>query len=177
MKYKNLALFYASLDAALIAVCSYFGAIYVLNSQVALTCSCVILFASFNGYKKRVASKASEITSSEVDLNDEKDQFWDASDCCENNSNLKSDSNLNDETTDVSNLKTKKIADADKISVSKFEILSALKPMRLLAYALLIIAFFALERRELFEPFSFLSGVAVMPVGALLAGVFQNAKL
>ena len=54
---KKLALIYLCIDAVLIAICAYFGAVYVLNSQVALISSSLIILASFLGYKKRVAKK------------------------------------------------------------------------------------------------------------------------
>ena len=54
---KKLALIYLCIDAVLIAICAYFGAVHVLNSQVALISSSLIILASFLGYKKSVEKK------------------------------------------------------------------------------------------------------------------------
>ena len=54
---KKLALIYLCIDAVLITICAYFGAVHVLNSQVSLISSSLIILASFLGYKKRVAKK------------------------------------------------------------------------------------------------------------------------
>ena len=54
---KKLALIYLCSDAVLIVICAYFGAVHVLNSQVSLISSSLIILASFLGYKKRVEKK------------------------------------------------------------------------------------------------------------------------
>ena len=58
MKFKNLAIFYLILDLLLIAITSAFGAVELLNSQVAFISSTLILFASYLGYKNRVKNRS-----------------------------------------------------------------------------------------------------------------------
>ena len=65
--FKKLALIYGALDVLLIIICAYFGALYVLNSQLALICAFLIALASFYGYARRVNVKARQAKISDFD--------------------------------------------------------------------------------------------------------------
>lgn len=153
MKFKNLAIFYLVLDALLIAITSAFGSIELLNSQVAFICSTLILFASYFGYKNRVKNKSVNYQLSEQEIELFEDEIDDNQD------------------KNIDNTTKKKPAKFRKI-----DILAAFKPLRLIAYLILIIAFFALLRRDLFEPISFLAGLALMPIGVFCAGVVYGRR-
>ena len=157
---KKLALIYLCIDAVLIAICAYFGAVHVLNSQVALISSSLIILASFLGYKKRVAKKIATADISAFD-----DVFDD-----ENSRIPSQDEVANLENSRIPNEKT------PKIPLRLYEFGSVFSPLRLLGYILLILAFFILLKKELFEPLSFLAGIAVMPISALFSAVFIKAK-
>ncbi|MGM9994931.1 MAG: hypothetical protein ACI35K_00770 [Campylobacter sp.] len=161
---KKLALIYLCIDAVLIAICAYFGAVYVLNSQVALISSSLIILASFLGYKKRVAKKIANADISAFD-----DVFDDVFD--DGNSRIPSQD-------EVAKLGNSRIPNekTPKIPLRLYEFGSVLSPLRLLGYVLLILAFFILVKKELFEPLSFLAGIAVMPISALFSAVFIKAK-
>lgn len=155
---KKLALIYLCSDAVLIAICAYFGAVHVLNSQVALISSSFIILASFLGYKKRVEKKIATADISAFDNVNE-------------NSRIPSQD-------EVANLWNSRISNekTPKIPLRLYEFGSVLSPLRLLGYVLLILAFFILLKKELFEPLSFLAGIAVMPISALFSAVFIKAK-
>ena len=157
---KKLALIYLCSDAVLIAICAYFGAVHVLNSQVALISSSLIILASFLGYKKRVAKKIATADISAFD-----DVFDDE------NSRIPSQD-------EVAKLGNSRIPNekTPKIPLRLYEFGSVFSPLRLLGYVLLILAFFILLKKELFEPLSFLAGIAVMPISALFSAVFIKAK-
>ena len=155
---KKLALIYLCIDAVLIAICAYFGAVHVLNSQVALISSSLIILASFLGYKKRVEKKIATTDISAFD------------DVNENSRIPSQDEVANLENSRISNEKT------PKIPLRLYEFGSVFSPLRLLGYVLLILAFFILLKKELFEPLSFLAGIAVMPISALFSAVFIKAK-
>ena len=157
---KKLALIYLCIDAVLIAICAYFGAVHVLNSQVALISSSLIILASFLGYKKRVAKKIATADISAFD-----DVFDDE------NSKIPSQD-------EVANLGNSRIPNekTPKIPLRLYEFGSLFSPLRLLGYVLLILAFFILLKKELFEPLSFLAGIAVMPISALFSALFIKAK-
>ena len=157
---KKLALIYLCSNAVLIAICAYFDAVHVLNSQVALISSSLIILASFLGYKKRVAKK---IASADISAFD--DIFDDE------NSRIPSQD-------EVAKLGNSRIPNekTPKIPLRLYEFGSVLSPLRLLGYVLLILAFFILLKKELFEPLSFLAGIAVMPISALFSAVFIKAK-
>ena len=172
---KKLALIYLCNDAVLIVICAYFGAVHVLNSQVALISSSLIILASFLGYKKRVAKKIATADISAFD-----DVFDD-----NENSRIPSQD-------EVANLENSRIHSQDevaklgnsripnektpKIPLRLYEFGSLFSPLRLLGYVLLILTFFILLKKELFEPLSFLAGIAVMPISALFSAVFIKAK-
>ena len=155
---KKLALIYLCSDAVLIVICAYFGAVHVLNSQVALISSSLIILASFLGYKKRVEKKIANADISAFD------------DVNENSKIPSQDEVAKLENSRIPNEKT------PKIPLRLYEFGSVFSPLRLLGYVLLILAFFILLKKELFEPLSFLAGIAVMPISALFSAVFIKAK-
>ena len=173
---KKLALIYLCIDAVLIAICAYFGAVHVLNSQVALISSSLIILASFLGYKKRVAKKiATADISAFDDVFDDEDETSRIPSQDEvaklGNSRIPNENEAkNSRNSRIPNEKT------PKIPLRLYEFGSVFSPLRLLGYVLLILAFFILLKKELFEPLSFLAGIAVMPISALFSAVFIKAK-
>ena len=171
---KKLALIYLCIDAVLIAICAYFGAVYVLNSQVSLISSSLIILASFLGYKKRVAKKiaSSDISAFDDIFDDENSRIPSQDEVAKlGNSRIPNENEAkNSRNSRIPNEKT------PKIPLRLYEFGSVLSPLRLLGYVLLILAFFILLKKELFEPLSFLAGIAVMPISALFSALFIKAK-
>ena len=169
---KKLALIYLCSDAVLIAICAYFGAVHVLNSQVALISSSLIILASFLGYKKRVAKKIATADISAFDDVNENSRIP-SQDEVANLGNAR----IPDE-NEAKNARNSRIPNekTPKIPLRLYEFGSLFSPLRLLGYVLLILAFFILLKKELFEPLSFLAGIAVMPISALFSAVFIKAK-
>ncbi|MCI7500641.1 MAG: hypothetical protein MSA54_01640 [Campylobacter sp.] len=169
---KKLALIYLCIDAVLIVICAYFGAVYVLNSQVSLISSSLIILASFLGYKKRVAKKIANADISAFDDVNENSRIPSQDEVA----NL-GNSRIPDE-NEAKNAKNSRIPNekTPKIPLRLYEFGSVFSPLRLLGYVLLILAFFILVKKELFEPLSFLAGIAVMPISALFSALFIKAK-
>ena len=169
---KKLALIYLCSNAVLIAICAYFGAVHVLNSQVALISSSLIILASFLGYKKRVAKKIATADISAFDDVNENSKIPSQDEVANlENSRIPNENEAkNAKNSRISNEKT------PKIPLRLYEFGSVFSPLRLLGYVLLILAFFILLKKELFEPLSFLAGIAVMPISALFSAVFIKAK-
>ncbi len=173
---KKFALFYAGLDLALIAVCAYFGAIHILNSQLGLICAFLVALASFYGYAKRVKLKAQNAIIDDIDdeiFDDEIDEL------SKNNYDeiLTKTPNKIEQTPKTKpnfNDPNAKNPTKAKIPFSAYEFIGAFGPLRLAGYALLVLCFFGLLKNNLFEPISFLAGVAIMPFGALLANVLKD---
>ena len=173
---KKFALFYAGLDLILIAVCAYFGAIHILNSQLGLICAFLISLASFYGYAKRVKLKAQNAIIDDIDdeiFDDEIDEL------SKNNYDeiLTKTPNKIEQTPKTKpnfNDPNAKNPTKAKIPFSAYEFIGAFGPLRLAGYALLVLCFFGLLKNNLFEPISFLAGVAIMPFGALLANVLKD---
>lgn len=173
---KKFALFYAGLDLALIAVCAYFGAIHILNSQLGLICAFLIALASFYGYAKRVKLKAQNAIIDDID-----DEIFDGEidELSKNNYDeiLTKTPNKIEQTPKTKpnfNDPNAKNPTKAKIPFSAYEFIGAFGPLRLAGYALLVLCFFGLLKNNLFEPISFLAGVAIMPFGALLANVLKD---
>lgn len=164
---KKLALIYLCSDALLIVICACFGVVHVLNSQIALIASSLIILASFLGYKKRVAKKVANANIADFD-----DVFDDE----DENSRIPSQ----DEIANLGNSRENKEQNtkekSPKIPLRFYEFSSLFSPLRLLGYVLLILAFFILLKKDLFEPLSFLAGIAVMPISALFSAIFIKAK-
>lgn len=169
---KKLALIYLCIDAVLIAICAYFGTVHVLNSQVSLISSSLIILASFLGYKKRVEKKIANADISAFDDVNENSRIPSQDEVANlGNSRIPNENEAkNARNSRISNEKT------PKIPLRLYEFGSVFSPLRLLAYVLLILAFFILLKKELFEPLSFLAGIAVMPISALFSAVFIKAK-
>ena len=169
---KKIALIYLCIDAVLIAICAYFGAVHVLNSQVSLISSSLIILASFLGYKKRVAKKIANADISAFDDVNENSKIPSQDEVVNlENSRIPNENEAkNSRNSRIPNEKT------PKIPLRLYEFGSVFSPLRLLAYVLLILAFFILLKKELFEPLSFLAGIAVMPISALFSAVFIKAK-
>ena len=169
---KKLALIYLCSDAVLIVICAYFGAVHVLNSQVALISSSLIILASFLGYKKRVEKKIATADISAFDDVNENSRIPSQDEVAnlENSRIPNENETKNARNSRIPNEKT------PKIPLRLYEFGSVFSPLRLLGYILLILAFFILLKKELFEPLSFLAGIAVMPISALFSAVFIKAK-
>ena len=173
---KKFALFYAGLDLVLIAVCAYFGASHILNSQLGLICAFLVALASFYGYAKRVKLKAQNAIIDDIDdeiFDDEIDEL------SKNNYDeiLTKTPNKIEQTPKTKpnfNDPNAKNPTKAKIPFSAYEFIGAFGPLRLAGYALLVLCFFGLLKNNLFEPISFLAGVAIMPFGALLANVLKD---
>ena len=171
---KKLAFIYLCSNAVLIVICAYFGAVHVLNSQVALISSSLIILASFLGYKKRVAKKIATADISVFDdvFDDENSRIPSQDEVANlENSRIPNENEAkNARNSRIPNEKT------PKIPLRLYEFGSLFSPLRLLGYVLLILAFFILLKKELFEPLSFLAGIAVMPISALFSALFIKAK-
>lgn len=169
---KKLAFIYLCSNAVLIVICAYFGAVHVLNSQVALISSSFIILASFLGYKKRVAKKIATADISAFDDVNENSRIPSQDEVVKlENSRIPNENEVkNARNSRIPNEKT------PKIPLRLYEFGSLFSPLRLLGYVLLILAFFILLKKELFEPLSFLAGIAVMPISALFSAVFIKAK-
>ena len=169
---KKLALIYLCSNAVLIVICAYFGAVHVLNSQVSLISSSLIILASFLGYKKRVEKKITTTDISAFDDVNENSRIPSQDEVAnlENSRIPNENETKNARNSRIPNEKT------PKIPLRLYEFGSVLSPLRLLGYVLLILAFFILLKKELFEPLSFLAGIAVMPISALFSAVFIKAK-
>jgi len=145
-------------DLIVVIISVYIGGFWLLNTQVAFICSMLITFAAFYAYKKSIKKR--------VESNNG-EEFKDPYDALEDPYNLFEDENIDDKK------EQKKNSGIFKYTIKGFAsgIGGALNPIRILAYVVLILSFFYLNRHGLFNPFAFFIGLSVVPIMSMLNSV------
>ena len=159
----NFSYFYLSTNLFLIAISSFMGGAWLLNTQVAFICSMIITFASFYSYgnqvKKRLESGALPLENRDdpYDLFDEDDE------------------------DEIEPKNMKEMIKMEKARMKKGGSLEGLRslsglffPYRLIAYLFLFIAFLYLNKNGLLEIVPFLLGLSVVPISSLLIPLFKK---
>lgn len=158
---------YLIVDGVLILLSLYMGGLWLLNTQVAFICSMLILFASFLSYRglvqKRLENEEFSYERDELDAIDDKHELFEEEPQVKELSAAEIKKVLKEEKANNSGLKNS--------FLNLFKTLSgALSVYRLLAYGILCIAILVLINKSVFEPFAFLLGLSVLPLGTVFAG-------
>ena len=144
------------LDLIILAI-SYFATPYfVLNTQLAFIASLLIVFGSFYGYKKVVQKKMQHVTRDAIDEIEDRFELYDESEPIEDAKAL-----FEEEKRKVKGF-GKGLKNFARTSSGFFS------PYRLLGYAFMVIAVLVLIKRGVFEPWSFLIGLSIVPASALV---------
>jgi len=140
---------------------SFFASPYfLLNSQLAFIASLLIVLGSFHGYKKVVQKRAASRP------------YRDAIETIEDRFGL-----YEEEGSEVEQKDAKEIFEEERAKIKasraglRHFVQSAggfFSPYRLGGYFVLILSVLVLVRRGLFEPWSFLAGLAIVPLAALV---------
>lgn len=152
---------YLGVNLFLIAVSSFMGGVWLLNTQVAFICSMFITFTSFYSYSNRVKKRLD----SGVDLEEEGDED-DPYGMYEEVEAPKSE----DFKTMVKEEKKRLKQRSPKNTLRSLS--GLFFPYRLLAYGFLFLAFLYLQRHDLFSALPFLLGLAVVPLSSLVLPLF-----
>ncbi|MBE3609908.1 hypothetical protein [Campylobacter californiensis] len=169
---KTLALLYLVFWLILLVLGSFVSLNFILSSQVAFFSSLLILFATFKSYQRRVNASMrddkDEILAMQKELDDEEEEEWGEQD---------SQYKQGEDVKEFSLKNEKERLKKQKIKLKDLNLTAAFVPYRLLAYAVLILGFLVLKRKEMLDIAGILIGLAPMPIGAFLFGVVsKNVK-
>ena len=149
------------IDIVLIFFAIYLGKYALLNSQLAFIASLLIILGSFQGYKK-VVQKKSHLGRDIIDEIEDRFELYNE----EENRHLSAKELFEEEKKKV---KSQKAMKNFILGLGGF-----FSMYRLLGYLFLVIAVMMLIRRSMFEPLSFLLGLAILPVSAMLYALFSR---
>ncbi len=151
------------------------SSLWLLNTQVAFVSTLLITIASFLSYRKNIKARISNLDlSNEQVLKEDRDKIDEIDDpfdlYSENEEVLEED---------LSPEKIKEILKEEKAKVKnnyfKNTIFSAsgfLSIYRILAYAILVFSFFALNNNNIFLAIPFIVGITIVPVSILFSKLF-----
>ena len=154
---------YMGADLFLIALSSYMGGLWLINTQAAFICSMLITYASFFSYKKMVDKRVEG--GEKIKEQDPLDKIDDRYELFEEDEEA-----LNEE---LSVEAFKALVKEEKKKVGNFKqsgknfftsIGGMLSPYRLVAYGFLFLTFLYLTRHDWFDAIPFLLGLAVVPI-------------
>ncbi len=139
---------------------------WFINTQVAFCCSLLVTIATFFSYKRLVENRVHMgIGHDESDTKDFK-KYEDPFDVYDEQEEPLTQEKEHQETVAPKKRKLKDI-------LSHFFLGSrgALSPLRLGAYAILLISSMALVRHDVFNPIAFFAGLSIVPLGSLIGAV------
>ncbi len=177
---KSFAKVFFILDFGVIAFCLINGnTTWLINTQIAFFSSLFISIATFfsyqNSIKKRLANSSMDIdTINDRDKIDEIDDPYD----------LYSEDEITQEDKELTAHEIKTIIKEEKAKVKR----NSLKNMfvnggsfvsiyRIIGYSILIIGFFYLVNHQLFEPFSYMVGLFIVPLSMLIMKLTTKSEL
>ena len=158
---SKFSYFYLLGDFVVVVLSLFMGGYWLLNTQVAFICSMLITFASFYAYKKSIQKGVQ---------NSNGEEYRDSFDELEDPYNL-----FDDDEDENEQSPPKKRDGVFKYTVKGFArgIGGAINPLRILAYAVLIVSFLYLNRHELFDAFAFFVGLSIVPIMSMFSSVFS----
>lgn len=144
---------------------------WLLNTQVAFVSSLLVVTGSFLSYKKNIENRLSNIDSTKTKEGVDRDKIDEIDDPFD----LYSDYEAVKE-EDLTPEKIKEIINDEKSKLKKNSVKNAifsasgfLSLYRIVAYAILVFGFFALNNNGVFMPISFIIGLSVVPFGVLIS--------
>lgn len=155
---------YMGADVFLIALSSYMGGLWLLNTQAAFICSMLITYASFFSYKKMIDKRVE---------GGEKIKEQDPLDKIDDPYELFEDENEEELTEELSVEEFKALVKEEKKKVGNLKqsgknfftsMTGMLSPYRLLSYGFLFLTFLYLTRHDWFDAIPFLLGLAIVPI-------------
>ena len=169
MMIKKFAKIFFIVDFGLIIFCVLSNNyIWLINTQVAFISSMIISIATFLSYKKSVSKRVENIDY-DAKLSDDRDKIDEIDDPYD----LYSENEINQQ-TEFTSEEIKNIIKDEKSKIKQnsikntfLNIPSFVSMYRLVAYAILIFGFFALNNNGLFQTIPYLVGLFVVPLSML----------
>jgi hypothetical protein len=151
------------------------GNLWALNTQVAFISSLFITIASFLSYKRNIQSRLSNLDLTKLQKNEDRDKIDEIDDPFDLYSEYEE---IPEE--ELTPEKIKEIINDEKSKVKKntfkntlFSATGFLSIYRILGYSILIFGFFALNNNGIFQPFGFIVGLGIVPLGVLLSKLIK----
>lgn len=152
---RKFFLYFLVVDSLVVALSLVMQEGWLLNTQVAFSCSFLISIATFISYKRLVERRVEEGAYSEDKKYDDPYDLYDEEDKVLVEPEVKP---------------MKKVGFKESLRNLTLGSLGALSPLRLGAYAVLFLTILALIRHNAFEPIAFFIGLSVVPLGSLFLG-------
>ncbi len=134
--------------------------LFLLNAQISALSSLLLIMASYQGYKKMIQKKAALFEGATFEDEDEKIEdphgLWEED----------TDTELDSATLYQEERTRQKKTPVIKNTLKSVGALFA--PLRLVGYLFFLIGLFTLINYEVFEPLSYLLGLAVMPIAVTI---------
>jgi hypothetical protein len=163
------AYIYIIADLILILFSIIMGGLWLINTQVAFISSMLVIFASFFSYKGMVEKRLEE-----GDIPKERellDKIDDKYELFEDEEELQKQELSQKEFVKLYKEERKKSGGMKLTLNNLFKSKRGLfNPIRLLAYAFLVVAMFVLIRNEAFDAIAFLVGISAIPISSLALG-------
>ena len=139
---------------------------WLVNTQVAFFCSLLITIATFFSYKKMVQNR---IETSVYDNKDALKKYEDPFD-------LYDDEDEEKMAEEAQTKPVKKLGIKESVRNLSRSYKGALSPLRLGAYAILIISSLFLVRHGMFDAVAFFVGLSIVPLGSLVMSFFKGVE-
>lgn len=154
---------YIGADLFLIALSSYMGGLWLINTQAAFICSMLITYASFFSYKKMVDKRVDG--GEKIKEHDPLDKIDDRYELFEEEGEVLNEELSVEEFKALVKEEKKKVGNFKQSGKNFFTSMTGmLSPYRLLSYGFLFVTFLYLTRHGWFDAIAFLLGLAVVPV-------------
>lgn len=145
--------------------------LFVLNSQVAFFGSLCVVIGSFFGYKKNIENRVTDEPLEDIEDKDVIDKIEDPFDLDDESLNNKE---FNDEQIKNILKEERKSQSAKTFKNLIFSFGGFASLYRLIGYFVLLVGFFILLNNSLFDPISYLLGLLIVPIGALIFGFIRK---
>ncbi len=161
------------IDIAVVVFCILQGnTLWLINSQVAFFGSLCVSVGSYFGYLKNVQNR---IPDEPVDVQLDRDAIDKIDDPFELDEEIVEQQELTDEQIKQILKEEKQKQKQNTIKNTIFSIGGFASVYRIVGYFILLVGFFSLVKNNYFEPISYLFGLIIVPVGALIFGFFGKA--
>lgn len=169
---RNFFFAFLLIDGALVLFTLLFANFrWLANSQVAAVGSALVILGTYHGYRKMVERR----TATEEWSEDERDDLEKIDDP----HGLYETEEVSENTEEVKKILAQEKARVKRIGTVKTLVSTgkgALSPFRLAGYAVLVAGFFFLLEKGMLQPLALLTGVATVPLAALLSTLREKGQ-
>ncbi|BCD67923.1 hypothetical protein [Nitratiruptor sp. YY09-18] len=160
---KNFFFVAFFLDILLIIYAFFSSPYFLLNSQLGFIAALLVIMGSFYGYKRFIQARQNSQKTDIIDTIEDRFDLY-----SEETHEERSAKELFEEERAKSKAKGAGLKHFLSTAPGFFS------PYRLFGYLFLVVAVLVLIRKNLFEPWSFLAGLSVVPVSVILFALFAS---